>query len=213
MSFLAKRHGRERAMGLVAKRRGRECAMGLLVLLASTLAGLFGGRAAAQVGGPYDLTWNSFDGGGGASSGGSIDLRGTAGQPDAGLQTGGSFSLAGGFWAGGADTQASSVDGGAGPRDGPFPRVFQLHPIAPNPFRLATTLSFDLPEARAVRLAIYNVQGALVRDLVDEPLGPGRYHQVWDGRDRRGLPVAGGVYWLRLEAGADRVQRRLLLLK
>jgi hypothetical protein len=52
---------------------------------------------------PFDLSWNTIDGGGVMrSSGGSFVLSGTIGQPDAGPgapgMTGGNFTLTGGFW-------------------------------------------------------------------------------------------------------------------
>jgi hypothetical protein len=59
--------------------------------------------ATAQTGGPYDLTWNTFDGGGGTSAGGVFSVTGTIGQHDATVMmaNGGNFTLAGGFWASG----------------------------------------------------------------------------------------------------------------
>jgi hypothetical protein len=62
---------------------------------------LLAGVALAQRGGPYDLTWNTTDGGAETiSRGGSFVLGATVGQPDAGLLRGGSFTLSGGFWPG-----------------------------------------------------------------------------------------------------------------
>ena len=56
-------------------------------------------RLAAQVGGPYELSWFTIDGGGGTSSGGPYSLSGTIGQPDAGGPlVGGPYTLVGGFW-------------------------------------------------------------------------------------------------------------------
>jgi hypothetical protein len=53
----------------------------------------------AQVGGGYDLSRNTVDGGGATFSvGGSYTLGGTIGQPDAGSASGGPYLLAGGFW-------------------------------------------------------------------------------------------------------------------
>ena len=53
----------------------------------------------SQVGGGFDLTWNTIDGGGVMrSTGGAFELSGTIGQPDAGRMAGGSFELNGGFW-------------------------------------------------------------------------------------------------------------------
>jgi hypothetical protein len=66
---------------------------GVLFLVASV--------ALAQLGGPYDLSWNTVDGGGGTASGGPYRLTGTAGQIDPGVLAGGPYTLAGAFWKGG----------------------------------------------------------------------------------------------------------------
>src|SRR6476646_115689 len=53
----------------------------------------------AQVGGGFDLSWNTVDGGGGTfSTGGIYSVGGTVGQPDAGQMSGGIYGLTGGFW-------------------------------------------------------------------------------------------------------------------
>jgi hypothetical protein len=72
-----------------------------LALAAAALAAA-SGLALAQTGGPYDLTWNTVEGGGATfSAGGSYALGGTAGQADAGTHTGGDYALQGGFWVNG----------------------------------------------------------------------------------------------------------------
>ena len=53
-----------------------------------------------QSGGPYDLRWNSIDGGGGLSAGGPYTLAGTIGQPDAAYSRGGDYEMLGGFMPG-----------------------------------------------------------------------------------------------------------------
>jgi len=76
----------------------------LAILAATLLLALAVGRALAQSGGGYDLTWNTVDGGGYTfSTGGGYALGGTAGQPDAGALSGDAYALVGGFW-GGAGT-------------------------------------------------------------------------------------------------------------
>src|SRR3954468_17786552 len=68
---------------------------GLLVLMAVAIPTF------AQVGGGFDLSWNTVDGGGGTSStGGVYSLGGTVGQPDAGNMSSGAYQLDGGFWNG-----------------------------------------------------------------------------------------------------------------
>jgi hypothetical protein len=72
----------------------------LLLILVILLPGKVA-PAAAQSGGPYDLTWSTVDGGGEMySAGGAYTLDGTVGQPDVGVLEGGAYTLAGGFWGG-----------------------------------------------------------------------------------------------------------------
>ncbi len=58
--------------------------------------------AMAQVGGTYDLSWNTVGGGGTMfSTGGGFSLGGTIGNSAAGgPMTGGQYSLTSGFWTG-----------------------------------------------------------------------------------------------------------------
>ncbi|MAE69563.1 MAG: hypothetical protein CME06_03735 [Gemmatimonadetes bacterium] len=88
-----------------------------------------------------------------------------------------------------------------------------LAPAYPNPFNPSTTIPFALAEAGGVRLAIYDLKGALVRILVDGPRSAGLHAVRWDGRNRVGLVVPTGVYVVRFEGGGAREARRLVLVK
>ena len=83
----------------------------------------------------------------------------------------------------------------------------------PNPFNPQTTISFDLPQAMEVSLAVFDLQGRLVRNLLQSnPHTAGSHHQVWDGRDAEGQAAASGVYFFRFTAGdQDRVGKLTLL--
>jgi hypothetical protein len=90
----------------------------------------------------------------------------------------------------------------------------RLHAARPNPLRRATTIAYDLPAASRVRLGIYDVVGRLVRTLVDDEHGAGRFQQEWDGNDPAGQPVVDGVYFsvLTVEGAArDRQVRKLIV--
>jgi flagellar hook assembly protein FlgD len=52
-----------------------------------------------------------------------------------------------------------------------------------------------------VRLAIYRVDGRLVRTLMEESLPQGQHQWTWDGTDGRGEAVGSGSYIARLETG------------
>ena len=94
-----------------------------------------------------------------------------------------------------------------------MPQTFALQPNYPNPFNPATVIRFQLPQAAAVRLEIYDVLGQQVRTLVQGNREPGFHRVVWDGRDEGGRAAAGGVYFYRLRAGEFTQVRKLLLLK
>jgi hypothetical protein len=154
------------------------------------------GPALAQSGGAYSLDWSTLDGGGQTSAtGGAYQLRGTVGQPDAGQLTGGVYGLNGGFF---SPASGGTVDV---PTSEAIPRVFAARPAAPNPFRTSTTLSFDLPATRHVNLAVYGIDGGIVRRLIDQDLPAGQHRAVWDGRDERGQFVASGIFFARVRAG------------
>jgi len=78
---------------------------------------------------------------------------------------------------------------------------YQLEQNYPNPFNPSTVISFQLPEAGDVSLAIYNSNGQLVRTLVAGEKPAGRYSVLWDATDDRGNRVASGVYVYVLKAG------------
>ena len=85
--------------------------------------------------------------------------------------------------------------------------------VYPNPFNPATTISFTLPEAGFARLAVYNISGQLVRELVSENLTPGQHEIVWDGRNSNGAQVSSGVYIARLAARGRTAVRKITLVR
>jgi flagellar hook assembly protein FlgD len=60
----------------------------------------------------------------------------------------------------------------------------------PNPSGGNTTLYFSLAEKMRVHLAVFDLRGRLVRELVDEDRGPGAHAVAWDGRDAEGISAA-----------------------
>jgi hypothetical protein len=89
----------------------------------------------------------------------------------------------------------------------------RLSQNVPNPFNPQTTIGYDLPSSAYVRLMIFDVNGHLVRTLVDDQQTPGSRNVVWTGRDDAGNPVSSGVYFYVLDAGKQRLTRKLVLLK
>jgi len=69
---------------------------------------------------------------------------------------------------------------------------YQLAQNYPNPFNPSTQISFALSEAGEVTLAIYSMNGQLVKRLVAGEMSAGRHSFVWEATDERGLRVAAG---------------------
>lgn len=88
------------------------------------------------------------------------------------------------------------------------PRALELAPAFPNPARGATSLRYGLPARERVTLSLYSVLGQRVATLADGEQEPG-WHLV-RYEDAR-LPS--GVYFVRLQAGADVRTARLVLTR
>jgi len=90
----------------------------------------------------------------------------------------------------------------------------ELSPARPNPSRGVTVLRYSIPAPAPVSLAIYDVGGRKVHDLVRmDAQGPGSFAVAWDGRDELGAPVAAGVYFACLRVGSGVRTRRLQLIR
>lgn len=93
------------------------------------------------------------------------------------------------------------------------PATFALLGAVPNPFNPQTTIRFLLPADQRAHLALYDVQGRLVRQLWDG-LRPAGLNQVtWDGRDRQGRAVASGTYFARLQSGSASSVKSMVLVR
>jgi hypothetical protein len=104
-----------------------------------------------------------------------------------------------------------AVGDGTGPNGAPV--RFALHPNSPNPFNPKTEIRYDLPAATEVHLAVYSMDGRLVRTLASGRLTAGPHTVAWDGKNDAGSHAASGMYVLKLEAGRDHTSRKIALVK
>jgi uncharacterized repeat protein (TIGR02543 family) len=95
----------------------------------------------------------------------------------------------------------------------PRATIYQLEQNHPNPFNPATSISYRLLRATAVRLTICNIHGQTVSAPVNGLQSAGTYMVDWQAVDAQGRPLPSGVYFYRLEAGSHIVTRRMTLVR
>ena len=89
--------------------------------------------------------------------------------------------------------------------------AFTFHPAAPNPIAAQTRFSYELAEPGWVKLAVYDVQGRLMRTLVDGRQTATRHEIVWNGEGEGGRRLPGDIYFVRLLTERGSQTRRILL--
>lgn len=120
----------------------------------------------------------------------------------------------GGVFLGRGTSPAFNIGSGTtGVGDGlALPRAVYLSQPRPTPFQSSTTIQYGLPKLAPVRLQVFDVNGRLVRTLVDAIEAPGNKSVVWAGTTDQNAPAGAGIYMVRLEAGGTvRLQRAVLL--
>ena len=88
------------------------------------------------------------------------------------------------------------------------PTSFQLFQNYPNPFNPSTTIRYQLPKSGNVVLSVYDIDGRLVKTLVDKFQDVGEYSISWDGQN-----TSSGIYFFRLDAGDFSAVKKGTLLK
>ncbi len=79
------------------------------------------------------------------------------------------------------------------------PERFVLDQNYPNPFNSDTVIQYSIPRSGQVELAIYNLQGKLVRKFSRLEKSPGSYSIIWDAKNDAGLSLASGVYFYQFK--------------
>lgn len=92
--------------------------------------------------------------------------------------------------------------------------MLQLNQNHPNPFNPSTRIEFSLDQSQSLSIDVFDVQGHLVRHLVNSTFAEGNHHVVWDGMGDNGRMASSGVYFARVtpENGSP-VSRKMVLAK
>jgi len=82
-----------------------------------------------------------------------------------------------------------------------------------NPFSPGGAVAYTLSEPSRVRILVYDASGRLVASLLDAERPAGSFEVVWDGTDKRGEPVASGVFFLRMSTERGTSGGKLVLVR
>ena len=110
-------------------------------------------------------------------------------------------------------TRVSAVCGGTSVPEGGGASAASIDGARPNPFGSHTTLTFSLAGRQHVTVAVYDLAGRVVSELVDREYDAGQYSVAWDGTNDSGAGVASGVYFLGIQVGGAEARRKMVLVR
>ena len=83
----------------------------------------------------------------------------------------------------------------------------------PNPFNPSTNIAYTITKYNYISIVIYDVKGNQIMSLVNEYKTPGQYRINWNGKNEKGIPVAGGLYFYSIRSGEFRETKKMICLK
>jgi hypothetical protein len=102
------------------------------------------------------------------------------------------------------------------PFGGSIPSSLMLAQNYPNPFNSSTIIMFSISQSLAgspVQLNVYDVQGRLIKRLLNTQMPAGNYATRWNGTTESGAVAASGIYFYHLVAGNQRAIGKMTFVK
>lgn len=113
------------------------------------------------------------------------------------------WDLGSGGWSCTGEALSEESDQTLDPQGSPF-----MAAVNPNPFNPSTALSYTLQTANQVSLRVYDTAGRLVATLAEGRQAAGMHEVRFNGS-----ALASGVYLYRLQAGAQMIMGKMVLMK
>jgi hypothetical protein len=74
-------------------------------------------------------------------------------------------------------------------------------------------INYEVKKEEKIRLAIYDLSGKLITNLVDKVCAPSSCSVSWDGKNTIGESVPAGIYICSLESAGSKVAKKILKIK
>lgn len=89
-----------------------------------------------------------------------------------------------------------------------IPNIFTLYQNYPNPFNPKTNIAFDLPKSSHVKIEVYNIQGELIKTLLNKYLTAGSHVIRFNASN-----LASGIYFYKIKAGNFIKVKKMIIVK
>ena len=86
--------------------------------------------------------------------------------------------------------------------------TFGIGEAYPNPFNPVTSFSYNIPEDGMVNVAVYDINGRQVDELVNGFRSAGSYPVVWNANN-----LSSGVYMIQMHSGNFASAQKIMLIK
>ncbi len=83
----------------------------------------------------------------------------------------------------------------------------------PNPFQKETTIPMMFLDQQSISLNIFNLKGAIVKNLFNGVMVPGYQTFIWDGTNNLDQAVASGLYFCQVNTNGIQKTRPMILLR
>jgi len=93
-------------------------------------------------------------------------------------------------------------------RDLSQPKAYSISDAYPNPFNPVTSFEYIMPEDGMVQVAVYDINGRMVAELVNGYMSAGSYPVVWNAND-----LSSGVYMVNMISGDFSTMQKVMLIK
>ena len=89
-----------------------------------------------------------------------------------------------------------------------IPTEYKMSSAYPNPFNPSTNISFSIADPGYTNIAVYNLQGRLVSELVNDYRDVGEYNVAWNASN-----VSSGVYFIQMYINGFSSSQKVMLVK
>ncbi|MCK4289326.1 MAG: T9SS type A sorting domain-containing protein, partial [Bacteroidales bacterium] len=83
----------------------------------------------------------------------------------------------------------------------------------PNPFTEKTYITFRINENSKVTLEIFNLNGQLIKTLIDNEVKSGTHKIIWNGKNVNNKSVPSGVYFYKLKTNSYQKTGKLVYIE